>query len=118
MRRRDFITVVGSAAAAWPLAARGQQPTGRIARIAYLGALSPATLDPRQSEQFKAGLTENGLVEGQNITVDYLWGEGNSERLRQLCAAKSGCDRHGQAATDAGAVGNQNNNSNRVRHPQ
>jgi hypothetical protein len=38
--------------------------------IAYLGGLSPTTLDPRQIEQFKVGLAENGLVEGQNITVD------------------------------------------------
>jgi len=41
-------------------------------------------LDPRQIEQFKVGLTENGLIEGENIEVDYLWGEGNSDRLRQL----------------------------------
>lgn len=79
MRRREFITVVGGAAVSWPLAARTQN-------IAYLGALSPTTLDPRQIEQFKAGLTENGLIEGQNIVVDYLWGEGNAERIQQLAA--------------------------------
>jgi putative tryptophan/tyrosine transport system substrate-binding protein len=83
MRRRKFITLIGGAAA-WPLAARAQQPTGRMSHIAYLGGLSPTTLDPRQIEQFKVGLAENGLVEGQNITVDYLWGEGSTERLRQL----------------------------------
>ena len=54
--------------------------------IAYLGGLSPTTLDPRQIEQFKVGLAENGLVEGQNITVDYLWGQGSTERLQQLAA--------------------------------
>jgi putative ABC transport system substrate-binding protein len=52
--------------------------------IAYLGGMSPTTLDPRQIEQFKVGLAENGLIENQNITVDYLWGEGSSERLQQL----------------------------------
>ena len=52
--------------------------------IAYLGGMSPTTLDPRQIEQFKVGLAENGLVENQNITVDYLWGEGSAERLQQL----------------------------------
>ena len=83
MRRRTFITLIGGAAA-WPLAARAQQPTGRMSHIAYLGGLSPTTLDPRQIEQFKVGLAENGLVEGQNISVDYLWGEGSTERLRQL----------------------------------
>ena len=63
-----------------------RQPTSRMAHIAYLGGLSPTTLDPRQIEQFKVGLAENGLVEGQNITVDYLWGQGSTERLQQLAA--------------------------------
>jgi putative tryptophan/tyrosine transport system substrate-binding protein len=86
MRRREFITLVGGAVAAWPLAGRAQQTMGRVAHIAYLGALSPTTLDPRQIEQFKAGLVENGLIEGQNITVDYLWAEGSIERMQQLAA--------------------------------
>jgi putative tryptophan/tyrosine transport system substrate-binding protein len=55
---------------AWPFAARAQQAPDKVAHIAYLGALSPVTIDPRQIEQFKAGLVENGLIEGQNITVD------------------------------------------------
>jgi len=86
MRRRDFIALLGSTTAAWPHAAWAQQLGGKTARIAYLGALSPTTLDPRQIEGFKAGLAENGLIEGQNIVVDYLWGEGSSERLQQLAA--------------------------------
>jgi putative tryptophan/tyrosine transport system substrate-binding protein len=86
MRRRDFITLLGGAAATWPLAARAQLVSGKVVHIAYLGALSPTTLDPRQIEQFKAGLTENGLIEGQNIVVDYLWGEGNAERIQQIAA--------------------------------
>jgi putative tryptophan/tyrosine transport system substrate-binding protein len=85
MRRRGFVTLLGGIAA-WPLAARAQQTTGKVAHIAYLGALSPATLDPRQIEQFKAGLVENGLIEGQNIIVDYLWAEGNTDRMQQLAA--------------------------------
>src|SRR5438105_5920430 len=83
MKRHEFITLLGGAAA-WPLGARAQQPVGRMARIAYLGALSPATLDPRQIEQFTAGLVENGLIDGQNISVDYLWADGSPERLQQL----------------------------------
>jgi putative tryptophan/tyrosine transport system substrate-binding protein len=80
--------LVGGGVAAWPLVARAQRPTttAKAAHIAYLGALSPATLDPRQIEQFKAGLVENGLIEGQNITVDYLWAEGNTDRMQQLAA--------------------------------
>ena len=85
MRRREFITLVGGATA-WPLAGYSQQPSGPIPQIVYLGVSSPATSDPRQIEQFKAGLAENGLVDGQNVKVDYLWGEGSQERLRQLAA--------------------------------
>jgi putative tryptophan/tyrosine transport system substrate-binding protein len=83
MKRREFITVVG-AAAAWPLIARAQQTTGSVAHIAFLGVLGPSTIDPRQIEGFKEGLRLNGLIEGRNITVDYLWAEGSQDRLREL----------------------------------
>jgi putative tryptophan/tyrosine transport system substrate-binding protein len=83
MKRRTFISLFG-AATLWPLLARAQQTPGRVARIAYLGASGPSTLDPRQMEGFKEGLRENGLIEGRNITVDYVWAEGNRDRLRQL----------------------------------
>src|SRR5438270_3485031 len=88
MQRRKFMTLIAAAVAVAQLGplARAQQTRGKLARIAYLGALSPATLDPRQIEQFKAGLVENGLIDGQNISVDYLWAEGSPERLRQLAA--------------------------------
>jgi putative ABC transport system substrate-binding protein len=84
MRRRYFITLISGSVAAWPLRTWAQQPAGRIAHIAYFGALSPSNIDPRQIEQFQAGLIENGLIEGQNITVEYFWAEGSSERTRQL----------------------------------
>ena len=86
MTRREFVLLAGGTAVAWPFIAQAQQQTGPIPRIAYLGASSPAILDPRQIEQFKVGLAENGLIDGQNITVDYLWGEGNLDRLRQHAA--------------------------------
>lgn len=86
MTRREFVLLAGGTAVAWPLMAQAQEQTGPTPRIAYLGASSPAILDPRQIEQFKVGLTENGLIDGQNIKVDYLWGEGSPDRLRQHAA--------------------------------
>src|SRR5436190_5592953 len=82
IKRRELITLLGGAAACWPLAARAQQP--RIAKIAYLGVQSASTLDPRQMEALRQGLQENGLVEGVNIEVDYLWAEGDADRAREL----------------------------------
>src|ERR1700730_2509692 len=86
MRRRDFIKVIGGTAVAWPLSAHAQQERSRVAHIAYPGALSLSTLDPRQIEQFKVGLAENGLIEGQTIAVDYLWAEGSTEGMQRLAA--------------------------------
>jgi putative ABC transport system substrate-binding protein len=86
MKRRAFLTLIGGAAASWPGIVFGQDTNTRVAHIAYLGGLSPSTLDPRQIEAFKQGLRENGLIEGSNIKVDYLWGEGNTERVRELAA--------------------------------
>ena len=86
MTRREFVTLASSTAAAWPFMAEAQQQTGPIPHIAYLGASSPTIIDPHQIEQFKAGLTENGLIDGQNINVVYLWGEGSPDRLRQHAA--------------------------------
>ena len=88
MRRRQFIAWIGGAAVALPLTAKAQAPT-TLPRIAYLGALGPTTLDPRQIEQFKAGLVENGLIDGQNITVELFWGEGSADRLRQVALEMS-----------------------------
>ena len=81
---REFMALLGGAAAAWPLGASAQRPNSRIAHIAYLGVSSPSALDPRNIEQFKQGLAENGLVEDRDVTVDYLWAEGSPERLREL----------------------------------
>jgi len=81
MTRREFVLLAGGTAVAWPLMAQAQQ-TAPIPRIAYLGASNPAIVT-REIEQFKVGLAENGLIDGQNIKVDYLWGEGSPDRLRQ-----------------------------------
>jgi putative ABC transport system substrate-binding protein len=86
MRRRDLIILAGGTVIPWPLVSQAEVKVSPVPRIAYLGASSPASLDPRQIEQFKVGLSENGLIDGQNVRVDYLWGEGNPDRLRQHAA--------------------------------
>lgn len=84
MRRRDFIA--GFGAAALPLPACAQSKNKHVARVAYLGVGTPGAFDPRQIEGFKQGLLENGLVEGRTIEVDYLWGEGDPNRIKHLAA--------------------------------
>jgi putative ABC transport system substrate-binding protein len=83
MQRRAFITLLGSAAA-WPLAARGQQ-SEKIARIGFLGATTPSGLE-RRVERFRAGLRDLGYIEGQNILIDFRWAEGNYARLAEFAA--------------------------------
>ena len=83
MSRRQFIRGIGSVAVAWPFAAISQTSASPF-RIAFLGVQALSTQDPRQIEQFKVGLAENGLIEGQNVLVEYNWAEGSPDRLRQL----------------------------------
>jgi len=82
MRRRDFIALVGSSAAAWPLAARAQQP---MPVVGYLDASSPAATAPRVAV-FRQGLAEAGYVEGRNVAIAYLWAEGQYDRLPEMAA--------------------------------
>jgi hypothetical protein len=68
MRRRDFITVVGGAAVAWPVAARAQQP-GKLPVVGYLGPESPAVFASRV-RAFRQGLGETGYAEGRNVAIE------------------------------------------------
>jgi putative ABC transport system substrate-binding protein len=79
MKRREFITLVGGAAVAWPLAAYAQQP-GRSARIGYLSIAAAAQSD----DAFREGLREFGYVEGKNIHVEYRAAEGDGSRIAPL----------------------------------
>lgn len=82
--RREFITFLGGAAA-WPMAARAQQPPGSIPRVAFLGAESAST-NWHFFDAFRQGMREHGYIDGQNVTLVERWGEGRSERFPELIA--------------------------------
>ena len=82
MRRREFIGLVGSAAA-WPVVARAQQEF--MPAIGYLSARTPEDLVGVLAD-FRRGLAETGFVEGQNVTIEYRWLEGRNDRLQEMVA--------------------------------
>jgi ABC-type uncharacterized transport system substrate-binding protein len=83
VRRREFITLLGSAVA-WPLAARAQ-PAGKLPTIGYLGANTPST-ESQRIAAFVQRLRELGWIDGRNIAIEYRWAEGRPERAAEIAA--------------------------------
>jgi putative ABC transport system substrate-binding protein len=85
VKRRLFVEVLAGGAI-FPAAVRAQ-PAGPLPHIAFLGVQSSAAQDPRQIEQFKAGLVENKLIDGTNVVAEYYFADGSADRLRELTKA-------------------------------
>ena len=83
MKRRDFISLLGGAAAAWPFAARAQQPAMPV--VGFMAGGSPSALS-RQVAAFREGLKEAGFIEGMNVAVEYRYGEGQLDRFPTLAS--------------------------------
>ena len=84
MRRRDLLAMLGGVAIAWPRAARAQKSAMPV--IGYLGNGKPSAVPSRQRETFRQSLRALGWIEGQNVTIESRWAEGNPDRLPALVA--------------------------------
>jgi putative ABC transport system substrate-binding protein len=83
VKRRTFITLLGGAAAVWPLAARGQQP-GKLPSIGFLGAA--LSIESQRVAAFERRLRELGWIDGRTVTIEYRWAEGRNERYAENAA--------------------------------
>jgi putative ABC transport system substrate-binding protein len=84
MKRREFITLLGSAAATWPIAARAQQPS-KLPTIGFVGQNTPSA-QSQWTDAFVQRLRELGWIEGRNVAIEYRWAEGQGERFVEIAA--------------------------------
>src|SRR5262249_22979214 len=87
MNRRAFISLLGAGAAAWPLAASAQQPAMPVAGLLLSGSTAAFTTSVAA---FRKGLSDSGYIEGQNVTIEYHWLEGQYDRLPGTRADRAG----------------------------
>jgi putative tryptophan/tyrosine transport system substrate-binding protein len=97
MRRREFITLLGGAAAAWPLGARAQQQPGQMRRIGVFMSTAENDVESKaRVAAFLQGLQQLGWIDGRNVRIDIRWPAGDTERIRRYAAEirHAGAGRH------------------------
>ena len=108
MRRREFITLLVRAAAAWPLTARAQQPPV----IGYLSSF-PADMNPKFTQAFRQGLNDAGFFEGRNVIIEYRWDEeGRYDRLPMM-GSRSRWPASGRALREPNSCGTRGQGGDR-----